>query len=109
MCILALFISLLVIFFLMIRLPPRSTRTDTLFPYTTLFRSHAEEGQSRPRHDAEDLHRAGESRLRLRIRHGEEVPRQPGVAAGGDGALCQLALHRGHADRPLPLDRTSAV
>src|SRR3546814_1080165 len=27
-------------FFLRIRRPPRSTRTDTLFPYTTLFRSH---------------------------------------------------------------------
>src|SRR3546814_13723150 len=25
----------------MIRRPPRSTRTDTLFPYTTLFRSHS--------------------------------------------------------------------
>src|SRR3546814_3646210 len=30
---------MLVFFFLMIRRPPRSTRTDTLFPYTTLFRS----------------------------------------------------------------------
>src|SRR3546814_9310140 len=30
-----------VFFFLMIRRPPRSTRTDTLFPYTTLFRSAA--------------------------------------------------------------------
>src|SRR3546814_6756699 len=29
------------IFFLMIRRPPRSTRTDTLFPYTTLFRSRS--------------------------------------------------------------------
>src|SRR3546814_11392462 len=29
------------LFFLMIRRPPRSTRTDTLFPYTTLFRSVA--------------------------------------------------------------------
>src|SRR3546814_2656507 len=29
----------LLFFFLMIRRPPRSTRTDTLFPYTTLFRS----------------------------------------------------------------------
>src|SRR3546814_12749798 len=28
-------------FFLMIRPPPRSTPTDTLFPYTTLFRSHS--------------------------------------------------------------------
>src|SRR3546814_3681030 len=31
--------AILVFFFLMIRRPPRSTRTDTLFPYTTLFRS----------------------------------------------------------------------
>src|SRR3546814_13208622 len=29
----------LLFLFLMIRRPPRSTRTDTLFPYTTLFRS----------------------------------------------------------------------
>src|SRR3546814_4215459 len=28
-----------VVFYLRIRRPPRSTRTDTLFPYTTLFRS----------------------------------------------------------------------
>src|SRR3546814_10487264 len=32
-------ISFSCLFFLMIRRPPRSTRTDTLFPYTTLFRS----------------------------------------------------------------------
>src|SRR3546814_17639084 len=32
-------VLLLGLFFLMIRRPPRSTRTDTLFPYTTLFRS----------------------------------------------------------------------
>src|SRR3546814_19150362 len=31
--------SMYIVFFLMIRRPPRSTRTDTLFPYTTLFRS----------------------------------------------------------------------
>src|SRR3546814_12812440 len=29
------------VFFLLIRRPPRATRTDTLFPYTTLFRSLA--------------------------------------------------------------------
>src|SRR3546814_7825524 len=45
-------------FFLMIRRPPRSTRTDTLFPYTTLFRSprrphgHALERQPERRLDA---------------------------------------------------------
>src|SRR3546814_4474753 len=42
-------------FFLMIRRPPRSTRTDTLFPYTTLFRSCG---------NAADGH--GGRRLRLR-------------------------------------------
>src|SRR3546814_18378 len=31
--------DVILFFFLMIRRPPRSTRTDTLFPYTTLFRS----------------------------------------------------------------------
>src|SRR3546814_12807821 len=31
-------------FLLMIRRPPRSTRTDTLFPYTTLFRSPLNKG-----------------------------------------------------------------
>src|SRR3546814_14161764 len=36
-----LFFSGLCFFFLIIRRPPRSTRTDTLFPYTTLFRSLA--------------------------------------------------------------------
>src|SRR3546814_10730537 len=34
-------------FFLMIRRPPRSTRTDTLFPYTTLFRSDSYAGGNR--------------------------------------------------------------
>src|SRR3546814_6075012 len=39
-------------FFLMIRRPPRSTRTDTLFPYTTLFRSRlAFEYLARTRHE----------------------------------------------------------
>src|SRR3546814_1220364 len=33
------------LFFLMIRRPPRSTRTDTLFPYTPLFRSAPRDGR----------------------------------------------------------------
>src|SRR3546814_12963357 len=37
-------------FFLILRRPPRSTRTDTLFPYTTLFRS------SRHGHQEQRLH-----------------------------------------------------
>src|SRR3546814_6291412 len=46
----------------MIRLPPRSTRTDTLFPYTTLFRSEPARPH-RLRRRPGDLHR-------LRLRHG---------------------------------------
>src|SRR3546814_20523381 len=34
------FVVYIFVVFLMIRRPPRSTRTDTLFPYTTLFRSN---------------------------------------------------------------------
>src|SRR3546814_8090995 len=40
--------SLCVFFFLMIRRPPRSTRTDTLFPYTTLFRSNLASSSAAP-------------------------------------------------------------
>src|SRR3546814_21050290 len=35
-------VCLWLFFLLMIRRPPRSTRTDTLFPYTTLFRSQVQ-------------------------------------------------------------------
>src|SRR3546814_19068107 len=49
MCMLCVsFFSIFVFFFLMIRRPPRSTRTDTLFPYTTLFRSIAVQGNLDP-------------------------------------------------------------
>src|SRR3546814_12184858 len=52
-------------FFLMIRRPPRSTRTDTLFPYTTLFRSrsgvhaqaqHIDIGVEQPEHVRSEEH-----------------------------------------------------
>src|SRR3546814_13203624 len=53
----------------MIRRPPRSTRTDTLFPYTTLFRSLARRAGEdfgdveRLRQEALDLARAGDGLL----------------------------------------------
>src|SRR3546814_4094384 len=55
----------------MIRRPPRSTRTDTLFPYTTLFRSH----EHADRAAAE--HARARDRGRLRA-HPEQ--RQPALA-----------------------------
>src|SRR3546814_12701 len=43
-------VLLFVLFCVMIRRPPRSTRTDTLFPYTTLFRSRLPDLSALPRH-----------------------------------------------------------
>src|SRR3546814_13460483 len=53
------FLLFLFLFFLMIRRPPRSTRTDTLFPYTTLFRSAELAGiAARPTHERQGLREA---------------------------------------------------
>src|SRR3546814_3934505 len=60
--------TLFLFFFLMIRRPPRSTRTDTLFPYTTLFRSNNSCGRIR---------RAGEARARC-----QRARRRPEEARG---------------------------
>src|SRR3546814_9257116 len=58
-------------FFLMIRRPPRSTRTDTLFPYTTLFRSTAPPA-GRSRSSWRPVHRPQSSRARCRRSRSEE-------------------------------------
>src|SRR3546814_11336920 len=60
-------------FFLMIRRPPRSTRTDTLFPYTTLFRS-------RDRHHQ----RMDDLAVRIKRESQERVRVQPAVAPAHD-------------------------
>src|SRR3546814_20298577 len=52
--------SLSVVFFLMIRRPPRSTRTDTLLPYTTLFRSRAQRRRRQPHRPRRDADRHGD-------------------------------------------------
>src|SRR3546814_20514139 len=70
-------------FFLIIRRPPRSTRTDTLFPYTTLFRS-----AGRPRR-AEQAGREGPAGSR----------RCCGGAAAGQWRR-QRGLHDRQAARP---------
>src|SRR3546814_8664077 len=57
----------------MIRRPPRSTRTDTLFPYTTLFRSLRQEHLARPEQVADDVHSVHQRPFDHldRARHGE--------------------------------------
>src|SRR3546814_6610928 len=64
-------------FFLMIRRPPRSTRTDTLFPSTTLFRSDRPDRTAARRHVGGDAPRlcAGE---RARARDGRSGRARPG-------------------------------
>src|SRR3546814_14476058 len=69
-------------FFLMIRRPPRSTRTDTLFPYTTLFRSLRFSGRrmegpaSPPEKAAGGEHRMDRFRRDVRQLAGARHPRQ---------------------------------
>src|SRR3546814_4731001 len=57
----------------MIRRPPISTRTDTLLPYTTLFRSF-----SRPRWRRAEIDRFEQQRLEPAVAHriGEHAPRE---------------------------------
>src|SRR3546814_3271665 len=63
------------IFFLMIRRPPRSTRTDTLFPYTTLFRSahFLLDGQMAVVDDYLEIRPDAEERLRRSEEHTSEL------------------------------------
>src|SRR3546814_3446452 len=90
-------------FFLMIRRPPRSKRTDTLFPYTTLFRSAS---VSAPRHlspgNLQGNHEPT-ARLPRRPRHlgalRRGLPRPCAAVLGGARAPIAGAGRRGAADR----------
>src|SRR3546814_17478082 len=72
----------------MIRRPPRSTRTDTLFPYTTLFRS---------RDFAKPTRAIGSARAKV----GHILVYQAGarLPAGQVGPLRQPRAHREHGPR----------
>src|SRR3546814_16080621 len=70
-------------FFLMIRRPPRSTRTDTLFPYTTLFRSgyHFRQGIVGDR-DRDDV-AFGDEAVEVGFRDGTDACRRAARLFGG--------------------------
>src|SRR3546814_2455038 len=95
-------------FFLMIRRPPRSTRTDTLFPYTTLFRSAR--GKIDP-HQGADFERVAElgfgERMHVR-RVGAEFaaalpaagrPPDVGLDPVGEGRRNEIGRARQERDR----------
>src|SRR3546814_4070992 len=102
----------------MIRRPPRSTRTDTLFPYTTLFRSAgAAAGCRHPRshrHPGADPALAGLQRLGLAAglraaapvwRLGDRAARRRLWRRRGRGGQCPHRLHGLPAGRPRPSAR----
>src|SRR3546814_14745398 len=63
------------IFFLMIRRPPRSTRTDTLLPYSTLFRSPRLDQDAAEERRADQA--AGAGGDRVREQGGRPLPEEP--------------------------------
>src|SRR3546814_5299259 len=90
----------------MIRRPPRSTRTDTLFPYTTLFRSQGAEdrqGADLPR-DA-DRRRGGQPPRRLH--RGQERGDPPGCGDPGQSARDHHARSEEHTSELQSLMRIS--
>src|SRR3546814_19445081 len=72
---------LFIVLFLMIRRPPRSTRTDTLFPYTTLFRSGSQ-GNGGCRRDRREPRRCRHTRCR-NLRRGAATVAVASLAAIG--------------------------
>src|SRR3546814_19512340 len=123
-----------VFFFLMIRRPPRSTRTDTLVPYTTLFRSRRDAEAAvalLPRHLGKacppQAATGGEQRHRLKhvvlarpvlagapddTRAGREprvgVVADIGEDAARDHARARLEILALHWHRPRPVSRRPA-
>src|SRR3546814_4680538 len=76
----------------MIRRPPRSTRTDTLSPYTTLFRSAVARAEPRDQHpERKDRRKAGQRKAE------RNVARAPGEHARGPQA--EGRVHRGVGER----------
>src|SRR3546814_9766399 len=98
---------LVFVFFLMIRRPPRSTRTDTLFPYTTRFRSRPAAVGGVEVDDVAQQDAALDERLATR-QQGADGQRAladaadhllaAGLDALGDGdlALARQQFHRAH-------------
>src|SRR3546814_15097632 len=75
------YVYLSLFFFLMRRRPPRSTRTDTRFPYTTLFRSRQRGG--RRHHADQTAHRGADPADALQLQLVEQFDRLPRIERHG--------------------------
>src|SRR3546814_3930735 len=80
-------------FFLMIRRPPRSTRTDTLFPYTTLFRSVDARQQAREDERRVERRRGRADHADMLRRLGEEREQRHSLMARRTHRELQLRIH----------------
>src|SRR3546814_13318409 len=116
----------------MIRRPPRSTRTDTLFPYTTLFRSHAKLFRAAAKATGVDdawlraiahaesgldakavSSKAAQGVMQLMpgvaTEYGVDDPFEPAQSISSGAPSMPAPLRRYHADRPLaPASYTAA-
>src|SRR3546814_10190737 len=82
----------------MIRRPPRSTRTDTLFPYTTLFRSRFNGHVFRLTDDE-----------RAALAASTELTRYARLVEGYEDSTGQLSLWRLYSFRDLPVELISNI
>src|SRR3546814_1146387 len=80
----------------MIRRPPRSTRTDTLFPYTTLFRSQPEHAEE----VARPLQGLGPGELAVAHRRLDNLVAEPVRRIEGGGRRLRHVANAVAADRP---------
>src|SRR3546814_9463024 len=83
----------------MIRRPPGSTRTDTLFPYTTLFRSVGKHWINEIKHDgyrSQLVIEEGTARVFTRNGH-DWSDRYPGIVRAGSNLPCRSAIIDGEA------------
>src|SRR3546814_4162003 len=83
----------------MVRRPPRSTRTDTLFPYTTLFRSRAGVPAMRVRIGAQLRHAERQRRAGKGMAVAAGADEEIGLADGKRAALAHGARAAGGEDR----------
>src|SRR3546814_17281289 len=90
----------------MIRRPPRSTRTDTLFPYTTRFRSLHRQQPVRVDHARLELQRATNGGLRRGHLAGEHLEQAAQVKDIGRRGIERLRMRQA-LERELVQDRKS--
>src|SRR3546814_15478985 len=97
----------------MIRRPPRSTRTDTLVPYTTLFRSDEDEMIPARMHRLARALKAAQRAVQDRRAEFPDLPRGRGktvLSPSGKAVRCRLLADLEDIDgKSLRLDRKSVV